>query len=218
MIETGVYFGDAHSFYDLDLILSSVNIPPATPKTNYIDIPGGDGSIDLTEAHGEIKYSDRNCSFIFTVSPEDNLTFEERKKAVSNILNGRKCKITLDKDSDYYYNGRLSVNQYKQDGNLKQITIDARVGPYKYKQKETVVTFAIDTTEKMFLLKNDRKSVVPKITCTAETTIIFDENTFTLAAGTHQILEICLVESENILKITGKAKGTVTFTYQEGAL
>ena len=83
MIETGISFGGIHSFYDLNLILSGSEIPPAKPKTTYVDIPGGDGSVDLTEANGEVKYYDRDCKFIFTMNPSDDLSdraFEQRKQ------------------------------------------------------------------------------------------------------------------------------------------
>lgn len=220
MIETGIYFGDVHSYYDLHLILSSVTIPPAQPKTNYIDIPGGDGSIDLTEAHGEIKYKNRECSFVFTVAPGDPLTFEERKSKVSNALNGLKCKIILDKDSSWCYNGRLNVNEYKQDKNLLKITITATVEPYKYKLSETVVTFAVEADDdKLFLIKNARKSVVPTITTNVQLQVTFNGATYTLNPGTHRILEINLKSGDNIMKIMGVgAAGKVTFTFQEGAL
>lgn len=220
MIETGIYFGDVHSYYDLNLVLSSVTIPPAKPKTNYIDIPGGDGSIDLTEAHGEIKYNNRECTFTFTVIPGDELTFEERKTKVSNALNGLKCRIILDKEPAWYYNGRLTVDEYKQDKNLLQIIITATVEPYKYKSSETVVTYAVEADEnKLFLIKNARKSVVPLIATDVQLQVTFDGAIYTLNPGTHTVPQINLKSGDNQFKIMGVgASGKVTFTFQEGAL
>ena len=103
MIETGVSFGDIHSFYDLNLILSLPDISPAIPKTNFVDLAGADGSLDLSEAHGEVKYQDRTHKFTFTMNPADDLSeaaWEAKKTEVSNRLNGRACRITLDKDPD----------------------------------------------------------------------------------------------------------------------
>lgn len=220
MIETGIYFGDVHSYYDLNLVLSSVTIPPAKPKTNYIDIPGGDGSIDLTEAHGEIKYNNRECTFVFTVIPGDELTFEERKTKVSNALNGLKCRIILDKEQAWYYNGRLTVDEYKQDKNLLQIIITATVEPYKYKLSETVATFAVEAyEEKLFIIKNARKSVVPTIVTDAHLQITFEGEVRTVLPGTHVIPQINLKSGDNQFKIMGVGSiGKVTFTFQEGAL
>jgi phage-related protein len=133
----GIWFDNIHSYDNLNLILSSVSIPPATVKTNYIDIPGADGSLDLTEALGAVRYKTRSCSFVFSVFPYED--FEEKKKQISNLLNGRRCKILLDKDPAYYWLGRCSVNNYASDRNLHKITVNATVDPYKYKLDGTIV-------------------------------------------------------------------------------
>jgi hypothetical protein len=217
MIETGVYFDDIHSFHDLNLILSSVDISPAKPKLNLLDIPGGDGSLDFTEVHGEVKFKDRDCSFVFTVNPAEAMTFEEKKTQVSNILNGTRRKITLDKDSGYYYDARITVDDYLQDRNLKQITVTATAKPYKLKQNETVVAVNLTSDEQDVILTNGRKSAIPIITCTDDgATIIYDGYTIKPSAGTHKYLDVCLKEGNNPFKVSGV--GIITFTYQEGEL
>lgn len=220
MIETGIYFGDIHSFYDLNLILSSVSIPPAKPKTNYVDIPGSDGSVDLTEAHGEVKYNDRDCKFTFTMNPAGDLSevaFEEKKTEVSNALNGKEFKITLDKDEDYFYQGRCEVSEYLSDKRIRQVAVTAKVKPYKFKQNVTVLTFALSETEKTVNIKNGRKSVCPSIECSDDNTlIVFGTTSISLSAGTHKVLDIQFTEGNNQLKLSGT--GTVTFSFQEGDL
>lgn len=218
MIETGVLFDNIHSFHDLNLVLSHVEIAPATPKTNYVDIPGGDGAADLTEAHGEVKYANRTHTFTFTVHPSDTKTFDEKITQVSNTLNGKNfSKITLDRDSAYYWQGRCIVDEHKQDKKLKQIVISATVKPYKLKQNVTIFTQALTAAEKTIILMNDRKSVVPTIECTNENTVVkFGDVSQTLAAGAFKVLDICLIEGSNELKVSGS--GTIRFTYQEGAL
>ena len=57
-IYKGIYFDDLHSFHDLNLILAPFVPTPAEPKEKYIDITGGDGSLDMTEALGEVKFKD----------------------------------------------------------------------------------------------------------------------------------------------------------------
>ena len=216
----GILFNDIHSFYDLDLILSAVEIAPASPKTNYIDIPGGDGSLDLTEAFGEVKYSDRTHTFTLTMNPAGDLSetaWEEKKTEVSNRLNGLACRITLDKDPDYYWIGRCVVDSYKSDKRIRQFVVVATVRPYKYKQSETVHTFDLTDAEQTVTLQNSRKSVCPVITCTNNNTVIaFNGNTFNFSAGSRKILDIRFTEGINQVTISGT--GQVTFTYQEGDL
>ncbi len=209
----GIWFDDTHSYDDLNLILSSVNIPPATPKTNFVDIPGGDGSVDLTEALGEVKFKDRECTFTFTVLPTDD--FEVKKRLVSDWLNGRKFQINLDKDPDYYWIGRCSVSGYASDKKLHNIVVKAVVAPYKLKCTQTVVS--AKSGEKVTVhLRNGRKTVIPTITCTAETTIEFGGNTFKFNAGTHRNLDMALHMGDNFPVVTSTAP--VMFTYQEGDL
>lgn len=217
MIAKGISFDDIHSYYDLNLILSDSDIPPAQPKTNYINIPGADGSVDLTEANGEVKYSDRKCTFTFTKLPLDSSTWEEKKTEVSNLLNGKKFKITLDKDEDFYYLGRCAVDKYMSDRNFKQIVVTAQVSPYKYKQDVTRVVVDLSTEQKTVNIINSRKSVSPTIECSADNTVlIFNGDTYNLGAGTHKILDIRLVEGNNPVTLSGTGK--VIFSFQEAEL
>lgn len=217
MISNGISFDDTHSYYDLNLILSEVKIPPATPKTTYVEVPGADGSIDLTESHGEVKYSDKECTFKFTVHPLDSSTWEEKQTEVSNLLNGRVFKITLDKDDEFYYQGRCTVKEFTSNKRIKQITVVAKVKPYKYKRNETRVTTALSSTPKTLNILNGRKSVSPTIECSNDNTVIvFGDATFKLNAGTHKILDIRFVEGINLVTVSGS--GTVAFCYQEAEL
>lgn len=209
----GMYFDSVHSYTDLNLVLSSVNIPPAEVKKNYIDIPGGDGSVDLTAALGEVRYKDRECTFTFSCFPQDD--FEEKKTRISNLLNGAVCRIRLDKDPGYYYQGRCFVNEYASDKNLHKIVVGATVAPYKLKTNVTTVTIRAGESVSVALV-NSRKSVVPTITTTANTTIKFGGNTYTLNAGTHTFLNIELKQGNNMVTVTSTAP--VIFTYQEGDL
>lgn len=209
----GIWFDNIHSYDDLNLVLSEVSIPPATVKTNYVDIPGGDGSVDLTEALGEVRYKDRACAFTFTVFPYED--FEEKKREISNLLNGRRCKITVDKDPDYYWEGRCSINEYASDKKLHKIVVGATVAPYKLKTNQTTIT--IPAGENVVgRLWNGRRTIVPTIITTADATIIFNGDQYNISAGTHKILNIELIEGINTVAVTSTAP--VKFTYQEGDL
>ena len=216
MINKGITFDDVHSYYDLGLILSASEIPPAKPKTTFVNVPGADGSLDLTEANGEVRFSDRSLKFTFTIVPDEHSTYEERRTEAVNFLDGRRCKITLDRDDEYYFLGRCSIDNYKADRNNHQITVKATVSPYKFKQDITKRTIALTSTATVARIPNGRKSVVPKITCTGETEIIFKSGTYKLSAGTHKVLDIEFKEGDNEVAVSGS--GAVTFEFQEGEL
>lgn len=213
----GIYFGAIHSYHDLNLILAPFTPTPATPKTNFLSVPGRDGHLDLTEANGEVKFNNREFMFTFTIAPGDDLTFDERVSVVANALNGLHCKITLDRDPDFYWLGRCMVNKYMQDKNIGKITVKASVEPYKLRQSVSVTSFALTDEERTVILWNDRMAAIPVIECTDEGTVVgFGGNVYTLNAGTNKILDIRFVEGDNTLTLSGT--GIITFTWQEGAL
>lgn len=210
----GILFDSMHSSTDMNLILSSVNIPPAIPKTNYVDIPGGDGSVDLTEALGAVRFSDREGSITFTVLPQDD--FEEKKKQVSNLVNGvRFSRIILDKDPNYFWTGRCAVNEYASDKNLHKIVVMMMVAPYKLKTTLTEVTIPAGVAVSG-VLTNGRRATVPTIINTTDVTVVYNGDTYVLTPGTHVVPDIELKFGDNPITVTSEA--SVKFTYQEGDL
>lgn len=213
----GVYFGEVHSYHDLKLLLAPFAPSPAKPQTNFLKVPGRDGSVDLTEANGEVKYDSRDFTFTFYMIPNDDLTFDERFSKVNDALNGLRCRMTLDRDPEYYWLGRCEVNKYTQDKNVGKIVVKATVEPYKLKQSATVVPVALSSSAETVFFENGRMPSVPVIECTNDgAEIVFEGNTYTLKAGANKILDIRFKEGSNALTLSGS--GTITFTYQEGAL
>lgn len=210
----GVRFGNYHSYDDFNLILSQKTIGTPTPKVEVIDIPGGDGVLDLTDFFGETKYNNRELSFEFsTIVPQSE--FMELFSRVQNALHGQKVKIILDDDSEWYYLGRITVSEWKAEKRIGKLTIDCDCEPYKYNQTETVVKKAVTTTATV-ILANSRMRVVPKITTDAAMTIAFGTYSGTFSAGIFTIPELVLVEGNNTVTVTGT--GNVTFSYRKGAL
>ena len=212
----GVYFGNVHSYNDLRLKLAPFSPTPATPQTNFLKVPGRDGWLDLTEANGEVKYDSREFKFTFYMTPEEGITFDERLTKVADALNGLHCKITLDRDPEYYWVGRCAVSKYTQKKNIGEIVVKATVEPYKLKQNETVVTAELSGVEETVVVENGRMPSVPVIECENGGTVAFNGNTYTLKAGANKILDIRFKEGSNTLTLSGN--GTIKLTYQEGAL
>ena len=60
----GTTFSDIHSHRDLHLIQQQVDVQPAPPKLNLVDIPGANGSKDLsTQPAGRVVYEDRKITW-----------------------------------------------------------------------------------------------------------------------------------------------------------
>lgn len=211
----GVTFDDLHSYDDLSLVLNSKTIEPPTPKTETVDIPGADGELDFTEFFGEVKFKNRKLAFNFSYIGLAS-TFTTELSAIQTALHGKKMKICLDDDPDYYYVGRVTVGTWTTQKGYFTIEITANCEPYKYAQTVTVVSNEVED-ELEIMLENSRKSVIPKISTTGAITIAWDGASASLSAGNDQIIEdLILREGMTVVTVTGNAE--VTFKYQEGAL
>lgn len=209
-----IKFGNYKSFDDLLLICTKKEIGDPKAKTAKVNIEGGDGVLDYTEYFGDIKYENRTLKFEFeTIVPQTQ--FPELYSSILNALNGRRLKIVLDEDANFYYMGRISVSAFTQNKGIGSIKIECDCEPYKYKKNQTVVSKAVSGSATI-TLANMRKRVVPTITSNATMTYEFGGRTIQHNAGTFIIPTLELVEGNNAVKVTGT--GNVTFAYQEGRL
>ena len=210
----GVRLGNYHSYDDFNLILTQKTIGTPSPKTETIDIPGGDGVLDLTDFFGEVKYNNRQLSFEFsTIVPKEE--FMELFSRVQNAIHGQKMQIVLDDDSEWFYIGRITVSEWKADKNIGKFTIDCDCEPYKSKLSNTVVAVEVNGATSV-ILTNSKKIVVPTITITGEVELTFGTNFYTLGPGLYDLPAVQLVNGENTILLDGT--GTASFSYLERGL
>lgn len=210
----GVTFGTYHSYDDFSLILTSKEIAAPKTKTVKIDVEGADGAIDLTEFFGEPKYEDCTHKFQFsTIVPQSQ--FLTLFSDIKNKIHGKKLRISLDADPGFYYMGRCFVSAFTNEKNVGKISVECECEPYKYKLNPTVVQRTISGSGTVNLV-NSRKRAVPTIKTTATFTIAFGGFSTSRSAGTFTVPEFELSAGSNTFTVTGT--GTITFTYQEGAL
>ena len=212
-----VFFDGIASFRDWGIYLSSIVIDDPKPKEIYVDIPNGDGALDLTEAlTGEVHYESRPFEAVFTIKPETYSV--ELVRYLRSYLNGKQRTIRTKEEPGYYLIGRCATS-LKNDGVLAILTVKATCQPWKYKNDVTAINMTIGASGTTTLnLTNERKRVIPTITASAAVTIIFNGQTISVNAGTQRLTNIALSYGDNLLTITGAEGTTVLFEYQEGAL
>ena len=212
-----VFFDGIASFRDWGIYLSSIVIDDPQPKEIYVDIPNGDGALDLTEAlTGEVHYESRPFEAVFTIKPETYSV--ELVRYLRSYLNGKQRTIRTKEEPGYYLIGRCATS-IKKDGVLAVLTVKATCQPWKYKNDVTAENTTIGASGTNTLnLTNERKRVIPTITASAAVTIAFNGKTISVNAGTQRLTNIALIYGNNALTITGAAGTTVLFEYQEGAL
>lgn len=194
-------------------------IGEAEPKYNLVQVPGGVGYIDLTNALGVMGYNERELELTMKDIAGHN-EFIRHYSAMQADIHGKRCKITLSDDPDYYWDGRCSVGDMEQDGTACYVTVVAICQPYKLKQSKTVVQDDSLTGEyKEIVLSNDTMPTIPTITVQQETTIEYNGATYSINTGTHRLLDIILVSGGGTIKAKAPGgSGSIKIEYQEGAL
>lgn len=163
------------------VLLDGYTLEPPEPKTYTVDIPGGNGVIDLTEAlTGDVAYKNRQQEFTFAVIDVKN--FEKVKTEVSNFLHGRAFDYTMTMDPGYTYHGRFSVDSYSHEayanGLLGQFKITVDANPYKLREATSLL---VDCAGGKWLeLTSARKSEYPKISVSSNTIVSYYDKNNTL--------------------------------------
>jgi len=210
----GIKFGNYHSYNDFSLILSQKTIGAPSPKVETIEIPGGDGVLDLSEFFGEVKYNNRNLTFDFsTIIPQAG--FLDLFSRIQNAIHGQKMQIVLDDDPEWYYIGRVTVPEWKAERNIGKLTIECDCEPYKVKIAETVISKAV-SGETTVILPNSKKTVVPTIDITGAINLTYGTNFYSLSEGRYDLPAVILATGNNEVMLSGT--GTATFTYKERGL
>lgn len=234
----GVTFGTKHSYRDWGLLLKSRPvISPPSPKTVYVDIPGSDGVIDLTESlTGDVKFDNRTIKCEFVVLDARN-RWSDIYSEIMDYLHGQRMRVRLDEDPTYYYEGRLQVNEWKSDKVTSIITIEGDVEPYKMEMFSSIEDWEWDSfnfetgiirdykeirvdESLTFMIEGRRKSVVPSFTVVSDDgsglQVRFNGTTHDLPDGTSRVLNIVIKNGTNTLYFTGN--GTVSIDYRGGRL
>lgn len=233
-----IMFGIKDSWVDWHLIPSSRPVfNPPTPKTKFIDIPGGDGQLDLTTSlTGDTVYQNRTGSLEFIVDNGHQEWFTLYSD-IMDYLHGKLQRATLEDEPTFYYEGRFSVNKWKSDPHNSKIVIDYNVSPYKYEMHSSLEDWVWDTFNFEtgivreykdlrvdgrldFIIVGRRMRVTPSFIVKSDDgsgmKVKFNGVTYDLHDGTSRVINIQTVEGENKLTFTGN--GTVSIEYRGGRL
>lgn len=233
----GATFGNKHTYRDWGLVPAKrpkVSFPVA--KTVYVDVPGSNGSIDLTESlTGDVVYKNRTIQFEYQVI-EGREKWHKIYSEMADYMHGQDMDIFLDEDPDYYYRGRISMNEWKSDIRHSTIVIDCNVDPFKYEVNafndwlwdpfdfETGVIreyqpFTVTGRAELNIygLKNH---VIPTFTVLSTDhtgmDVIYRDKRYHLDDGASRILDFVINEGDNVINIVGT--GTISIDYKGGRL
>ncbi len=180
------------------ILVDGYTLEPPSPKTYTVDIPGGNGIIDLTESFtGDVAYDNRSQTFTFLVIYLED--FEKTKTKVSNFLHGKAFDYKMTMDPDYTYHGRFTVNSYSHsayvDGIVGSIEVQINADPYKKKSDMTYKLNAVGG--KMYRLESGRRPVHPTIECESVCFVTWDGVEYTIPAGTYRLNDVVFKQGFN---------------------
>jgi hypothetical protein len=225
----GVTFDGLHSYTDFDLILNSVAISPAEPKTYYVEIPGADGKIDITDSMGDVRYKNRTISIGFTYKG----THGEQLNAYSrlgNAVHGQRMDVSIDADSNYHYEGRVSIKKCEHMPYACTFDVECDVEPYKYHAADEwlwdpfdfendyvneISNKQVDGTLELMVI-GGKKNTVPWISCSNDMNLTYDGVLYNLKSGRNRILAVKIKEGENYFVFEGN--GVVSLEFKGGDL
>ncbi len=216
---TGVRFGEIHSYNDLGLVLSGVEITPPEPKVYRISVPGADGDIDITGAltDGDVKYERRILTIEFAMLG-DNRDIHNKYSEVMNAIHGREfSEIVFDDDGNYFYTGRVSTTALSSEPLKGTIIVQCIVDPYKYDWGDDWLwdpfSFETGVINEMYNLEvngrlevvfiGQRKKYVPTITVSSAMTVQYKDKNYSLSTGKNKIFDIKFQEGNNYLVFAG---------------
>ena len=133
MISRGITFGSKQTFNDWGLYLSTRPvIAPPEVRTKYIDIPGTNGALDLSEILGGVTYKTRNFN-VTLVAIRNRNNWDSIYSTVMGYLHGQRRTMILDDDPQYRWSGRFSVDSITYGDRTCKIAISGTLKPYKVK-------------------------------------------------------------------------------------
>ena len=229
-----------HTFDDWGLYVTNTDcIKEPKQYTRYIEVPGRNGLLDLSETiAGRQVYTSREIKIVLA-GAKDKVTWSSAISAFRNRINGKVCRITFDDDKAYYWRGRVDIKDFSSILNLGKLTIDIPTAdPYKYSLTSSsepwlwdpfnfetdyityIGAITVNGTETV-TIPSGHMATSPEFVVSDKTsssfTVEYNSVTYTLSTGTNKIPSIMVGgEAEVELEFSGNAK--VQIVYRSGSL
>lgn len=186
------------------VLTSDTDLGAPEAKTYTVDIPGGNGVIDLTEAlSGDVAYDTYEMKLVLsTTEPTDVRALRQRLR---NRYHGRRLDYQLAIDPGYTYTGRFEVAAEPVGVELPDgtrhatVTLTVTCDPYKLKEH---CAYRLNATGgRLYRFESGRRPVHPTIECESVCFVTWDGETITVPAGTYRLNDVVFREGWNELYV-----------------
>lgn len=192
------------------LLTGETELGTAEPKTYTVDIPGGNGVIDLTDALADdVVYDNREINLVLIAETDDYTTLRNN---IYNTLHGQRKEFSFSFDPEYTYTGRFNVEEITRIGfDFVQVNITVTADPYKSKGTQTYKLNA--TGGKMYRFESGRCKVRPIIECSQVCFVrsLPDGNETVIPAGTYRLNDVLFTQGFNELWVNTQKFWDITW-------
>ena len=229
-----------HSHEDWGLYVTNTDyIKEPKQKLSYVDVPGRDGQIDLSDIlTGRPTYSGRELNIEFA-GHRDKVSWDSVISTFRNAINGRICRIIFDNDKSYFWRGRVDIKDFSSALNRGVFKVNIpNADPYKYSVLSSaepwlwdpfnfetdMITYigaiTVDGTRDI-TIHHGNMLACPEFVVSNKTSLVFKVEykgkEYELSLGTNKIPAIMVGGDEDVLlTFTGSAK--VEIVYRSGSL
>lgn len=116
--------------------------PYSIPTNVTLDVARSLGEIELDDYNqGRIKYQpavqaitygDRSGDLDFYVTNDHDEDWVSIRRKIARYLNGKRLKMVLEDEPNYYYVGRFTFDTWKSDPNFSHVNIKYQLEPFRY--------------------------------------------------------------------------------------
>lgn len=225
---------DFHTCRDMGIFMTNKVINFPEPKTNTIDIQGRDGVLDISDAHGRLRYNNRILRFNFTINDNSSESTQRKLQKIVSLIHGKSLNIVEDDDVTHYYIGRCAIDEPVVSPHFIRFGVSCSCDPFRYDNNDcglwewdsfdfendiateyNEITFS--EREDVLIVAGD-KLTYPTIICNTAMQMLYNDTIYQLNAGTNTP-EIILNAGVNTLTfLLDVGIGIVSIRYRGGYL
>lgn len=206
-------------------------INPPELKSEYIEIPGSDDVLDYTELLSGLHFGARKGTWDFIVHNGYG-KWNERYAVLLSKIHGQKARVVLEDEPGYFYEGRLTLDEWVSGKDWSTVKIGYTLGTYKYPTHEGSTaqldwlwndlfdniiyygTFQVVEEKPRNLINPGSETVYATAICTSAMTAVYENGTtYNLVAGENKD-KLPLQNGSNL--ITFRGNGRVIIDYAMG--
>lgn len=207
---------------------------PPEMKTHYVELPGGDGIIDLsTLLTDRPTFNNREGNIEFYVDT-DYKPWYEIYSEITNYLHGQKVRAALEDEPNYYYEGRFTIDEWASEEQRSIIKFAYNVYPYKFSTRSSMDDWVWDTFNfntdiaasygsirvdgsVALTILGSNMPVIPTINASdSGMSIVYSGTEYTLEKGSNRLGSIVISGGQN--EVTLKGNGTISIDFRWGKL